>query len=125
MLEELANFKPLHIKKNNTTIADAENVLHCLACNKVLFRKLHEASHWIFFFSSTNVRVSVSPERLAIIVIQRKSRGLQSMECAGNKPQLLILPTDTSLRTQADGLAVFSIRIALGWKDCTVLLFIW
>ena len=32
ILEEPADFKPLHIKKNNKTIADVENVLHCLAC---------------------------------------------------------------------------------------------
>jgi len=33
IIEEPADFKPLHIKKkNNKTIADVENVLHCLAC---------------------------------------------------------------------------------------------
>jgi hypothetical protein len=48
--------------------------------NNVLLRKVHEASHWIFFFSSMNVWVSVSPEHLAIYVIQRESCGLQSME---------------------------------------------
>jgi hypothetical protein len=105
MLEEPANFKPLHIKQMLTM---SSIVLHVLltsplkntrSCNKVLLCKLHETSEWIFFFSSMNVRVSVSPEHLAIIVKKQKSCGLQSMQYAGNKPQLLILPTNTSLRT--------------------------